>query len=113
DARFGKPLVGDPRYAIPGGAISLAASQERPPPVIDDMLSERLERPAIIGNRVVREVSDRDLPQPFPLFGYRLMSTLPQLLLDLLEFRPHAVASGLPVDQELTLTRFSADEGKA
>src|SRR5262249_7691038 len=51
-----------------------------------------------------------NLPQPFPLFGDRLVPASLQLLLHLLELRPYAVAPGLPVDQECALARFSADE---
>jgi len=39
-----------------------------------------------------------------PLFRDRLVPASPQLLLDLLEFRLHAVAPGLPVNQELAAT---------
>ena len=35
-----------------------------------------------------------------------------QFLLDFLEFRPHAVASGLPVKQKVALDRPAADEGE-
>ena len=36
-----------------------------------------------------------------------------QLFLDFLEFRPHAVAPALPVDQEFAGAAFAADEGEA
>jgi len=35
-----------------------------------------------------------------------------QLLLDLPKFGSHAVAPGLPMNQELTTTRFATDEHK-
>src|SRR5580692_10685846 len=77
------------------------------------MVPERRKRPAIRWDRVVGEVARHDLPQPLPLLGDWLMPALPQLLLHVLELRPHAVAPGFPVDQEFPLARFSADEGKA
>src|SRR6185437_14800606 len=43
----------------------------------------------------------------------RLMHTPPQLLLDLLELRPHAVPPGSPLEEESTLTGFPADEREA
>jgi hypothetical protein len=35
------------------------------------------------------------------------------LLLDLLELAPHAVTPGFPLEEELALTRTSADVGEA
>src|SRR5215472_10649935 len=104
DVRFGEPVVGELRNAVPGGTVPLAASSERASPEVGHVLPERRERPTIGRNRVVHEVSSYDLPQPFPLFRDGLVPASPQLLLDLLEFRLHAVAPGLPVDQELAAT---------
>jgi hypothetical protein len=61
---------------------------------------------------MVVKVAADDRSQPFPLEGDCLMSSLSQFLLDFLEFRPHAVASGLPVKQEVALERLAADEGE-
>ena len=41
------------------------------------------------------------------------MPPLPQFSFNLLKFYPHTVASGLPLEQEITLARFSADKGEA
>lgn len=41
------------------------------------------------------------------------MHSLPQFTFDLLKFCPHAVAPGLPLEQEVILTRLSTDESKA
>jgi hypothetical protein len=41
------------------------------------------------------------------------MHTLPQLVLDLLELCPHAVAPGLPFDLELAPSCLAANEGEA
>ena len=62
---------------------------------------------------VVVEVAGNDLPQPFPLLRDRLMHAPSQLLLDLPKLRPHAVAPGLPLDEELALAGLAADEGEA
>jgi hypothetical protein len=77
------------------------------------MVPERRERPTVCRDRVVGEVTRHDLPQPFPLFGDRLMPAPLQLLLHFPELRPHAVAPGLPADQEFALARFPADEREA
>jgi hypothetical protein len=44
---------------------------------------------------MVREEAGHDLLQPVPLFGDWLVHPPPQFLLDFLEPRPHAVATGL------------------
>ena len=61
---------------------------------------------------MIGKVAPDDLRQPTSLLGYRLMHALAQLLLDLREFRPHAVASALTMYEELTPTRFVTDEDK-
>ena len=40
------------------------------------------------------------------------MPASPKFRLDLLEFRPHAITAGLPLQLEGTTTRSSADEDK-
>ena len=68
------------------------------------MVAECPQRPAVGWHRMVGKVAGDDLPQPFPLLGDRLMHAPPQLLLDLLELRAHAVAPGLPLELEVALT---------
>ena len=68
---------------------------------------------ATIGRyRMVVKVAADDRSQPFPLEGDCLMSPLSQFLPNFLEFCPHAVASGLPVEQKVALERLAADEGE-
>src|SRR5918996_6140823 len=62
---------------------------------------------------MVGEKAGHDLPQPLPLLGDRLVPPPSQLLLDLPELGSHAVASGLPMDQEAPPTALAADEGEA
>src|ERR1700676_4573467 len=76
------------------------------------MIVEDCEGATVGRHRVVVKVAADDRSQPFPLEGDRLMSPLSQFLLDFLEFRPHAVASRLPVEQEVALERLAADEGE-
>ena len=49
---------------------------------------------------MVGEEAGHDLPQPLPLLGDRLVPPPSHLLLDLPELGAHAVAPGLPFDQE-------------
>jgi len=51
-----------------------------------------------------------DLPQPFSLVGDRPVHPPSQVRLDVLELRPHAVASGLPQKLEVPFACFPADE---
>jgi hypothetical protein len=62
---------------------------------------------------VIGEESTDNLPQPSPLFGDRLMHSPSQLLLDLSKLRAHAVPPGLPLELEMPLAGFAADEREA
>src|SRR5271165_4588854 len=77
------------------------------------MVTESGERLCVGRHGEVIEVAADHLPQPFPLRGYRLVHAPSQFLLDGLQLRPHAVASGLPLDEELARPRLAADEGEA
>ena len=56
------------------------------PPASCDLVPERLQCMTIGRHRVVVEVAADDLPQPFALFGNRLVHAPPQRLLDLRSF---------------------------
>jgi hypothetical protein len=58
---------------------------------------------------VVGEVARHDAFQPFSLFGYALVQTVPHLLFYLCEFGPHTFAHGLTLEQELAAVAFRAD----
>ena len=98
DTRLGEPVVRQLADPLPGRPILLAASPERPPPQIGDMVTERRQCPRICRHRVVRKEPGHNLPQPFPDLWDRLVHTPSQFLLDLLELRLHAVGAGLPFD---------------
>src|SRR5580704_13206612 len=102
DTRRGKPTVGQFRHPIPREAVLLAGH----------VMPERRERPTVCGYRIIGEVACNDLPQPVSLIWDRLVHALPQLRLDFLELRPHAVAPGLPLELEGSPSRFAADEGE-
>src|SRR5712671_4547743 len=68
--------------------------------------------PAVGRHGVIAEEATDDLRQPFPLLRDRLVHSPSQLLLDLLEFRFHAVAPGLPMNEEFAPATFAADEGE-
>src|SRR5215813_3321287 len=108
-ARLREPVVGQSRHPFPREPVFLAAPPKRAMPEPYHVAAES----AIRGNRVIGKVAPDDLPQPTSLLGYRLVHALTQLLLDLLEFRLHAVAPALSMYEELAPERLSADEEKA
>src|SRR6201993_3362463 len=61
---------------------------------------------------VGKEARD-DLLEPLPLFGDRPVHTPSQFSFDLLEFRLHAIASAVSMDQERSSARLAADQSKA
>ena len=75
-------------------------------------MPERRERPTICGYRIVSEMACNDLLQPVTLIWDSLVHSPPQLRLDFLELRLHAVAPGLPLKLEEPPARFTADEGE-
>jgi hypothetical protein len=100
-SRFREPVGSEAVRPFPHEAVFLAAAPKRAIPEPYHVAMERCDCRAVRGNRVIGEVSSDDLPQPTSLFGYRLMQALAQLLLDLGELRPHAVAPALAVDENL------------
>src|SRR3954447_14575081 len=112
DLGSGEIVVGQLLDPVPGRVVLLAAVPERAPPEVDDMIPEGRQCPAVGGHGMVGEVAGDDLLQPFPLLGDRLVHPSPQLLLDLLELRRHAVAAGFPFNQEVAPSRGAADEGE-
>src|SRR5499427_10328434 len=113
DARSGKPVVGQFRDPIPCEAVFLAATPERSTPEVGHVMPERRERPTICGYRIVSKMACNDLLQPVTLIWDSLVPSQPQLRLDFLEFRLHAVAPGLPLKLEESSARFTADESEA
>jgi hypothetical protein len=80
-------------------------------PEIGHVMPERRERPTICGYRIVSEMAYNDLLQPVTLIWDSLVHSQPQLRLDFLELRLHAVATGLPLKLEESPTRLTANEG--
>ena len=108
-----EPVVGQSRHPFPREPVFLTAPPKRAMPEPYHVAAECADTRAVRGNRVIGKVAPDDLSQPTSLLGYRLMHALTQLLLDLLEFRLHAVAPALSMYEELAPERLSADEEKA
>src|SRR6516164_2948540 len=113
DTRSGKPVIGQFRHPMPREAVLLAAASERSTPEVGHVMPERRERPTVCGYRIISEMACNDLLQPVALIRDGLVHSQPQLRLDFLELRPHAVAPGLALKLEESPVRFTADEGEA
>src|ERR1700747_75491 len=90
DARFWQPGVRQLCHSLPRDPSLVAATPQRAPPEVENMVPECVQCPAVGRHCVVGEVAGDDPVQPSPLFRDRLMHAPLQLLLDLLELRPHA-----------------------
>src|SRR5215813_14272271 len=113
DDRFREPGLRPLRHPYPRDAILVAATPQRAPPEVDDMVPEHGQCTGVGRHCVIAEVATNDVPQPFPLIGEWLVHALPQLLFDHPQLRPHAISPGLPFDLEFALAGLSADEGEA
>src|SRR6516162_2842441 len=107
------PVVHQLRHPFPRHPILLAASPQRAPSKVGDMVPEHVQCTGIGWHCVVVEVAVDDVPQPFPLLGDRLVHAPPHLLFDHRELRSHAVPPGLPFDLEFSRAGLPADEGEA
>ena len=76
------------------------------------MVSKGAERADVRRHGEAAKVSRDDLPPPSSLLGDGPAHALAQTFLDLLELRPHAIGSGLPLDLEAALAGSAADEGE-
>jgi hypothetical protein len=102
DAGFWEPIIGQLLNPCPRETILLAASPERPPPEARDVGTKGRECAKVGRHRVIIEEAGNDLPQPQPLFGDRPVPASSHFLFDLLEFRRHAVATGLPFESGIS-----------
>ena len=86
DAGLGKKVICQLFDPVPGDPIFLAASPERAPPKVGNVVPERVECPTVCRYRVIFKEAGYDLPQPFPLFGDRLVPAPSHFLLISLSF---------------------------
>jgi hypothetical protein len=66
---FGSQSFASLRHPYPGDPILLAATPQRAPPEVDDMVPEYVQCPRIGRHCVVVEVAADDVPQPLSLFS--------------------------------------------
>src|SRR4029453_14737489 len=96
DTGCGEPVVHQRLHPLKSRRVLVAASRERTPPQIADILAKCRQCTNFVGHCMVFEVTGHDLRQPFPLDWDRLMHPPPQFVLNFLELGPHPIAPGLP-----------------
>ena len=101
DSRFGNPVGGQPVHPLPRGAILLATPPQRAQPNTLRVVVECFQRSSVGWHCVVGEEASDDLLDPSPLLGDWLMHPPSQLVLDLPERCPHAIAPCYPLHEEL------------
>src|ERR1700722_2291408 len=108
-----QPFTRETFDPFPCRDVLLATPPERAPPEVDNIEAERTEHANVGGRGVVVEPALDHLAKPLPLSRRRVMHALSQAFLDLLQLRPHAVASALALQEEAAFARFAADEDEA
>jgi hypothetical protein len=108
-----QPFTRETFDPFPCRDVLLVAPPERAPPEVDNIEAERTEHAKVGGHGVVVEPALNHLAKPLPLSSRRFMNALSQAFLDLLQLRPHAVASALALQEEAAFARFAADEDEA
>src|SRR5215831_15077270 len=73
DDRFWEPGVHQLGHPCPGDPILVAATPQRAPPEVSDMVPEHVQCARVGRHCVIVEVAADDPPQPLPLFGDRLV----------------------------------------
>ena len=92
-----KEVISKLRDPFPGRLILLTATPERTQPEAFYSGPECQQGAEVCGHCVVRKEAGDNLLQPIALLGNRPMHLPSQLSFDLLEFRNHAITSGLPM----------------
>src|SRR4029077_2305697 len=113
DLRSRNPVGGQAVHPLPREAILLATPTQRAQPDALHIIVECSQRSAIGWHCMVAEETSDHLLDPSPLLGDLTMLSPSQLLLDLPERRPHAIAPCDPLHEELPTAVAFTDEGKA
>ena len=100
DARLWEPVVSQLRHLSPGEIAFLAASAKCPTPALGDPGSKGSQRSPVCWHCVVVEETGDDLPQPFALFGDRLMHPPSQFPCNILDLRLQAEDPSRPHEGE-------------
>lgn len=106
DVRHWQPFVRKLFHSRPRRLVFLTPSPKRFVPECEDAVAKRANGRPVRWNGMIREKACDDLFQPVSLLWDWLMSLAQQFLLNCLEFRAHAVASGFPLEEEPAPAQF-------
>src|SRR6185503_21204483 len=86
DGRFRKPVVCQLGHPCPRDPVLLAATSQRAPPEVGDVMPERDQCTGIGWHGVIVEVALDDTAQPLSLVGDRVVHAPPHLTFIILSF---------------------------
>ena len=94
-ARLRKPSLTQGKGACPVDPVLLAPAAESTPPVREHPIPKHTQALEIAGDRIIVEVPLHDRLEPLAGLAHGIVHPLAELLLNLLQLRPHAFANRL------------------
>ena len=99
-SRLRKPSVGQGESTLPGNRVFLATAAKCTPPMPEHAFPEIAEAVKVPRYRIVVEVALHDRFEPLAGLAHRIVHALAELLLNIAQLRPHALADCLAPDRE-------------
>src|ERR1035437_2906625 len=103
------PPLHQSSHSRPIQVTPLAATNQNLPPQPSHPPAEYAEAIGVARHRVIVEVASHDRLEPLPGFGHRCVHTLTELLLNVCQLPPHALADRVTLHREVSLPVFPAD----
>jgi hypothetical protein len=94
-----KPSLDNRVHTLPAQASSVSTPAKGTPPVSGDLVAERTQGVAIVGNTVVTVVPFNNGPQPFALLSYGKMHALSRLDSYVEKLGSHSLGNRSPSDR--------------
>ncbi len=113
NARRGQPADREPMQSVPVEAMALAALAQLGSPQPSQPVPKDAQAVEVPRHRVIVELARHDRPEPLTGLRYRIMPTLPELLLNLLQLPPQALGDRLPLHGKLPPPVLPADMREA
>ncbi len=113
NARHGQPADSVLAHTLPVEAVALAATPQLRVPQAGQPIPKRMQAVEVSRYRVVVEVALDDRSKPLPRARYRIMPTLPELLLEFLQLLPQTLADRLPLHGKVSPPALPADVREA
>ena len=111
--RCGEPVRHQTVEASPVGPAFPTAAEKHSPPESRHPVAKYIKALHIARHRVVIEVALNDRLQPFTGLGHRIVHALAELLLDLSQLAPHALANRPAPHREVPFAVLPADVREA